>query len=90
MIGLDELKWHFTGSNLTPCGLHYAGLLRLTSVSNYTGTTNQIIQWAACKWGMDEDLLRPPFYTTLTFGLAGGEWSPATTEELESRLDLLP
>ena len=25
---------------------------------NYTGTTNQIIQWAACKWGMDEDLLR--------------------------------
>jgi hypothetical protein len=25
---------------------------------NYTGTTNQIIQWAACKWGLDEDLLR--------------------------------
>ncbi len=25
---------------------------------NYTGTTNQIIQWAACKWGIDEDLLR--------------------------------
>ena len=23
-----------------------------------TGTTNQIIQWAACKWGLDEDLLR--------------------------------
>lgn len=25
---------------------------------NYTGTTTQIIQWAACKWGIDEDLLR--------------------------------
>jgi hypothetical protein len=25
---------------------------------NYTGTTDEIIQWAACKWGMDEDLLR--------------------------------
>lgn len=25
---------------------------------NYTGTTDEIIQWAACKWGMDEDVLR--------------------------------
>lgn len=25
---------------------------------NYTGLTTQIIQWAACKWGIDEDLLR--------------------------------
>jgi Transglycosylase SLT domain len=25
---------------------------------NYRGTTNQIIQWAACKWGLDENLLR--------------------------------
>lgn len=25
---------------------------------NYTGTTDEIIQWAACKWGMNEDLLR--------------------------------
>ena len=25
---------------------------------NYTGTTDEIIQWAACKWGMDEDILR--------------------------------
>lgn len=25
---------------------------------NFTGTTDEIIQWAACKWGMDEDLLR--------------------------------
>lgn len=24
----------------------------------YTGNTTQIIQWAACKWGIDEDLIR--------------------------------
>lgn len=25
---------------------------------NYTGTTDEIIQWAACKWGFDEDVVR--------------------------------
>ncbi len=25
---------------------------------NYTGTTDQILQWAACKWGIDEDIVR--------------------------------
>ena len=25
---------------------------------NFTGTTDEIIQWAACKWGFDEDTLR--------------------------------
>lgn len=25
---------------------------------SYTGTTDQIIQWAACKWGIDEDIVR--------------------------------
>ena len=24
----------------------------------YTGTTDQILQWGACKWGIDEDILR--------------------------------
>ena len=24
----------------------------------FTGTTDEIIQWAACKWGLDEDILR--------------------------------
>ena len=24
----------------------------------YTGTTEMIIRWAACKWGMDEDMIR--------------------------------
>jgi len=25
---------------------------------NFTGTTTEIIQWAACKWGIDEDTIR--------------------------------
>jgi autotransporter family porin len=25
---------------------------------NFTGTTDQILQWTACKWGIDEDLVR--------------------------------
>jgi autotransporter family porin len=25
---------------------------------NYVGTTDEIIQWAACKWGIDEDVAR--------------------------------
>ena len=25
---------------------------------NFTGTTDEIIQWAACKWGIDEDIVR--------------------------------
>ncbi|MEO7020953.1 MAG: hypothetical protein ABI234_12435 [Ktedonobacteraceae bacterium] len=25
---------------------------------NFTGTTNEIFQWAACKWGMDENIVR--------------------------------
>jgi hypothetical protein len=25
---------------------------------NFTGTTDEIIQWAACKWGIDEDVVR--------------------------------
>ena len=25
---------------------------------NFTGTTDEIVQWAACKWGIDEDIVR--------------------------------
>jgi hypothetical protein len=25
---------------------------------NFTGTTDEIIQWGACKWGFDEDIIR--------------------------------
>ena len=25
---------------------------------NFTGTTDEVLQWAACKWGIDEDIVR--------------------------------
>ena len=31
-------------------------LARVTG--NFTGTTDEIIQWGACKWGLDEDIVR--------------------------------
>jgi hypothetical protein len=35
-----------------------ADALRQRITGNYMGTTDQIIQWAACKWGIDANLLR--------------------------------
>jgi autotransporter family porin len=31
---------------------------RVQVTGNYRGTTDEIIQWAACKWGLDPDLMR--------------------------------
>ena len=31
---------------------------RAGGTGNYTGTTDEIIQWVACKWGIDEDIVR--------------------------------
>ncbi len=44
--------YRLTGSYLARYG--YEG--RVTG--NFTGTTDEIIQWAACKWGFDEDTVR--------------------------------
>ncbi len=41
-----------TGSNLKPYGYE----ARVTG--NFTGTTDEILQWGACKWGIDEDIVR--------------------------------
>ena len=37
-------------------GAAVSGLPRVTG--DFTGTTDEIIQWAACKWGIDEDIVR--------------------------------
>jgi len=41
-----------TGSDLSRYGYQQ----RVTG--NFTGTTDEIIQWGACKWGIDEDIVR--------------------------------
>jgi hypothetical protein len=35
-----------------------ADTLRRQITGNYSGTTDQILQWVACKWGIDPDILR--------------------------------
>ena len=35
-----------------------ANNLLLQIDGNFTGTTNEILQWAACKWGIDENIVR--------------------------------
>ena len=37
-------------------GAAVAGLARVTG--DFTGTTDEIIEWVACKWGIDEDIVR--------------------------------
>src|SRR5260370_15717930 len=45
------------GSRLTGSYLNQHGYeSRVTG--NFTGTTDEIIQWGACKWGVDEDIVR--------------------------------
>ncbi len=46
-------KGHSTPANADP---NYPRFARVTG--NFTGTTDQIIQWTACKWGIDEDVVR--------------------------------
>ena len=45
------------GNTLNPGGSHAADQLRRVDGA-FTGTTDEIIQWAACKWGIDEDIVR--------------------------------
>ena len=41
-------------SNISPAARAVIGRVD----GDFTGTTDEIIRWAACKWGFDEDLLR--------------------------------
>jgi autotransporter family porin len=46
--------YRLTGSILEK----YSGNYESRVTGNFTGTTDEIIQWAACKWGFDEDTVR--------------------------------
>jgi hypothetical protein len=50
---------------------------------NFTGTTDEIMQWGACKWGFDEDLVR---------ALAANEtwWRQSGAGDLTFNLSLCP
>ena len=51
-----ENRPHNDGYNATTWGARAPEFAR--STGNFAGTTDEIIQWAACKWGFDEDTLR--------------------------------
>jgi hypothetical protein len=51
------------GTPLSIPARHWAGFPRWRRLARrvdgrFTGTTDEIIQWASCKWGFDEDLTR--------------------------------
>jgi len=45
---------------------------------NFTGTTDEIIQWAACKWGVSDDLVRAQ-------AVHESNWDQAATGDFEAR-----
>ena len=45
---------------------------------NFTGTTDEIIQWAACKWGISDDLVRAQ-------AVHESNWDQAATGDMEAR-----
>ncbi len=54
--GQPEVRPNNTPYNTTTWSATSREFPRATG--NFTGTTDEIIQWAACKWGFDEDTLR--------------------------------
>jgi hypothetical protein len=58
----------------TPAGLFQ----RVTG--NFTGTTDEIIQWVACKWGIDEDIVRAQTAVeSWWIQTTGGDWTTDPT-----------
>lgn len=51
-----EIRPDNTAYNTTPGTSAHDTMPRVDG--NFTGTTDELIQWAACKWGIDEDVAR--------------------------------
>jgi hypothetical protein len=49
----------------------------------FTGTTDEIIQWAACKWGFDEDIVR-------AVAVSESSWDQATVGDVTEAASLCP
>jgi hypothetical protein len=51
-----------------PWGVNAHGQSLQSRISgNFTGTTDEILQWSACKWGIDEDIVRAQAVTESTW-----------------------
>jgi hypothetical protein len=69
-----EIRADNAGYNATRGATPQSGwFARVTG--NYSGTTDQIIQWAACKWGIDEDVVRAQAAKESSWHQrTGGDW----------------
>jgi hypothetical protein len=55
-VRADNTPFNQTRGHGTPSSPPPGVYSRVTG--NFVGTTDEIIQWASCKWGIDEDLMR--------------------------------
>ncbi len=60
-----------------------ADSLRQQITGNFTGTTDEILQWVACKWGIDEDIVRAEAQAEST-------WHQSTTGDFSTSQGLCP
>ncbi len=60
-----------------------ADSLRRQITGSFTGTTDEILQWVACKWGIDEDIVRAEAHAEST-------WYQSTTGDFSTRRKLCP
>lgn len=59
------------------------GILRKQITGNFTGTTDEILQWVACKWDIDEDLVRAQAETE-------SDWFQSYLGDFTDNQDLCP
>jgi hypothetical protein len=57
---------YLQGARLTGSYLEQYGYQERVT-GNFTGTTDEILQWGACKWGIDEDIVRAQAQTESTW-----------------------
>lgn len=70
----DPAYWTFLNSPLTEA-------YRTRITGNFTGTTDEIIQWGSCKWGIDENILRARAIVESNWRQpAAGDWRTASSE----------
>jgi len=72
------------GFDLAPIKGTFAPIQDFARVDgNFTGTTDQILRWGACKWGIDEDVVRAE-------AVAESHWRQDDTGDQTSDLSLCP
>jgi hypothetical protein len=91
----DEIKGMNTPFNAIPGTLHLAsdffgwGDARANTeiaprvTGHFVGTTDEILQWGACKWGLDEDIVR-------AIAVVESTWRQTTKGDWTSNADLCP